>query len=187
MQVKLKEQLLEAGLTELKTIGIDHFSMRKIAKDCGVSSAAPYKYYENKQDFLFGISEYLDDQLMKRLAKIEVVEDDKEMHTRYGIEYLLFLLEYPFLSSSQFWGNTESGIRRWVSFKKVIEPSDHYFEENNISKEERDYYYFKFQTIVYGTQNIVQNQLLRTTLDIRKAFRRAYQEVYQIIEGKKNL
>lgn len=49
---KLKEDLLQAGITEIEKHGLDQLSLRTIAKTCGVTHGTPYRHFENKEGFL---------------------------------------------------------------------------------------------------------------------------------------
>ncbi len=188
MERKLRQQLLQEGMKLLEVEGIDAFSMRKVAKQCGVSSAAPYKYFQSNAYFFSAISKLLDEQLMEEFEKVDVNQGNKELHIAYGIEYVQFLLKYPYLSSALFWGDANEeekrSIQSWRSFKSLLKPIHDYFEENKLSKEMQEYYYFSFQTVAYGTQHVVLNNLLRSKLDIRQAVRQAYLDIYESIEQK---
>ena len=47
-----KEKFLKAAVSELEEHGVADFSIRRVAKRCGVSCAAPYKHFESKNDLL---------------------------------------------------------------------------------------------------------------------------------------
>ena len=54
----VRDRLIEEGLIELNLYGINDFSVRRIAAACGVSCAAPYKHFANKNEFIAAIIEY---------------------------------------------------------------------------------------------------------------------------------
>lgn len=43
-----KQELINNGLLLLNKEGIENFSLRKVARMCGVSHTAPYKHFEDK-------------------------------------------------------------------------------------------------------------------------------------------
>lgn len=58
----VKHTLITAGLTELEMHGIADFSLRRVAANCNVSCAAPYKHFKDKQHFISEIIGYVDSQ-----------------------------------------------------------------------------------------------------------------------------
>ena len=48
----LKHELMEKGLLLINKYGEDNLSLRKLAAECGVSNAAPYAHFENKEDLI---------------------------------------------------------------------------------------------------------------------------------------
>ena len=48
----LRNALIEAGIELVSKEGINGFSLRKAAAACGVSHAAPYSHFQNKEDLL---------------------------------------------------------------------------------------------------------------------------------------
>lgn len=57
--MNVKEQLILAGIEELEERGIQELSLRRVATRCGVSCAAPYKHFKDKQDFILGMIRYI--------------------------------------------------------------------------------------------------------------------------------
>ena len=51
----LREELILAGIEEIEAHGVRGFSLRRVAKKCGVSCAAPYKHFADLNDFLLAI------------------------------------------------------------------------------------------------------------------------------------
>ena len=97
----LKEQLIKAGINEINYHSIADFSIRRVASLCGVSSAAPYKHFKIKQDFIAGIIKYVNDDWTRRQ---QVILSDTSLSTRqllveFSVEYVKFLVENPFLRS----------------------------------------------------------------------------------------
>ena len=53
---QLKQALIEAGIEILNVTTPEQLSLRKVANQCGVSHAAPYKHFKNKQFYKFQMS-----------------------------------------------------------------------------------------------------------------------------------
>ena len=48
----LRNALIETGIQLVSTEGVNAFSLRKVAAACGVSHAAPYSHFQNKENSL---------------------------------------------------------------------------------------------------------------------------------------
>jgi len=66
----LQEELIIAGIDELNKNGFKNFSVRRIASICGVSCAAPYKHFKDKNDFMASIIEYINFRWARRQLAI---------------------------------------------------------------------------------------------------------------------
>ena len=55
----LRNALIETGIQLVSTEGVNAFSLRKVAAACGVSHAAPYSHFQNKEELLEAVLELL--------------------------------------------------------------------------------------------------------------------------------
>lgn len=68
----IKDCLIEETIRQIKAVGPDKLSLRKIAAECGVTHATAYKYFENKQALINVCRLYVSDRLnayLKRAAR----------------------------------------------------------------------------------------------------------------------
>lgn len=94
----LKNELLEAGIDLINKEGEDSFSLRKVAALCGVSHAAPYSHFKNKDDLLKEMQTYVTAQFMEVLeetVRTSSCRDDSELLIQIGKSYVLFFLHHP--------------------------------------------------------------------------------------------
>lgn len=94
----LKNVLLEAGITLINKEGEDNFSLRKVAALCGVSHAAPYSHFKNKDDLLKEMQTYVTTQFMETLeATVRTSSQlgDTEQLIQIGKAYVLFFKHHP--------------------------------------------------------------------------------------------
>ena len=77
--------------------GENSLSMRKLAARCGVTQAAPYSHFANKEALVNSIQEYIDDQLMEVLeaATGDYEPGDYEAIVSFGENYIKFFIEHP--------------------------------------------------------------------------------------------
>ena len=58
----LRHALIIAGIKEVEAHGLADFSLRRVAAECGVSCAAPYRHFKSKSDLILAIIEYINEQ-----------------------------------------------------------------------------------------------------------------------------
>ena len=58
----LRHAMIIAGIKEIELHGLADFSLRRVASECGVSCAAPYRHFKGKSDLISAIIYYINDQ-----------------------------------------------------------------------------------------------------------------------------
>ena len=92
----LKQELIERGVEFIVQNGAESLSMRKLAILSGVSSAAPYAHFENKEAFLSEAQKYIAEQFVDTLQKTyESCHDKQRMLLELGKSYVLFFRDNP--------------------------------------------------------------------------------------------
>ena len=92
----LKREFIEKGLEYIDRYGVESLSMRKLAEAIGVSSAAPYAHFKNKDAFLTAIQDYITESLTAALRDaLEQCKDPKLVMLELGRCYVLFFYENP--------------------------------------------------------------------------------------------
>lgn len=81
----------------INTSGEDSLSMRKLAEKCGVSMAAPYAHFKNKEEMINAIKKYVEEAFTEYLEKaISRCENDIEKKIiTLGNAYITFFIENP--------------------------------------------------------------------------------------------
>lgn len=94
----LRDSLIEAGLVLVNQEGTKQLSLRKVASLCGVSQAAPYSHFQNKDDLLGAMCSYVIVQFMKVLEDtVLACPNDKgpEILVQIGKSYVMFFIKNP--------------------------------------------------------------------------------------------
>lgn len=93
----LRNALIEEGIKMINTSGEDSLSMRKLAEKCGVSMAAPYAHFKNKEEMINAIKQYVEDAFTEYLeAAVNKAEDDVEARiVALGVTYVSFFIDNP--------------------------------------------------------------------------------------------
>ena len=90
----LREELIEKGIEMINEAGEEKLSLRKVAKMCGVSNAAPYTYFKKKSDLLEAMSDYIWKILAMELAKTrKKYENSEDLLVKLGKIYVMFFCE----------------------------------------------------------------------------------------------
>ena len=94
----LREALILAGIEEINTYGANDFSVRRIANACHVSTAAPYKHFKDKKEFISAIIDYVNAQWAdvqdQVLASCE--PHPRTQMVEVAVAYIKFLMEKPY-------------------------------------------------------------------------------------------
>ncbi|MBQ3223642.1 MAG: TetR/AcrR family transcriptional regulator, partial [Clostridia bacterium] len=100
-QHNLKEELILAGIREIEANGVRGFSLRRVAKACDVSCAAPYKHFADLNDFLLAIVRYINGQWHTHQQEIlrEFPDDPRRQLTEISVAYIRFLMDNPHFRS----------------------------------------------------------------------------------------
>lgn len=96
----LKETLIEKGLEMIHQNGIAQFSLRKLAKQVGVSPTACYNHFESAEALLQAMREYVTDKFCHALeaaipASAIPASAVSETLADFGASYVVFFAENP--------------------------------------------------------------------------------------------
>lgn len=92
----LRRALVDAAVERIAQEGVDALSLRAVARDVGVTHAAPYRHFESKAALLAAIAEEGREELNKRAwAAGEGIPDREEQILKMGGAYVRFAVEKP--------------------------------------------------------------------------------------------
>ena len=90
----LREELIEKGIEVINEEGEEKLSLRKVAKMCGVSNAAPYTYFKKKSDLLYAMSDYIWGILAMELDRTrKKYKNQENLLVKLGKTYVMFFCE----------------------------------------------------------------------------------------------
>ena len=100
-ELPVRERLILAGIREIENSGVQNFSMRRVASECGVSCTAPYKHFADKHAFLTAIIEYVYERWDEQRDRIaaQCGGSTREKLTKISIGFIRFLNENPHFRS----------------------------------------------------------------------------------------
>lgn len=89
----LRKMLIENGIELINSVGEEKLSMRKLAIKCGVSNAAPYAHFKDKDAFIFAIQEHIMKLFVQVLEEtFAAYIDDASLLPMLGKTYVLFFM-----------------------------------------------------------------------------------------------
>ena len=177
-----RERLIRQGILELEKTGPDGFSLRAVAAACGLSSAAPYKHFKDKDALLTAVAEAINQDWFERqreaLAQRSCTSDEKlRIICR---EYLRFLREHPAFSAAV--TRREGASGRWL-LDRLFDQSlttlaviDEHVAAHRIPPEDAYARTFAIRTILYGAAIMAQSDSMALT-------DRVLQTVYGLIDN----
>ena len=105
----LRQELIEAGIEEINIYGANGFSVRRVASACHVSTAAPYKHFKDKKEFIGAIIDYVNTQWAA--VQDEVLagcsDDPRTQIVEVAVAYVKFLMEKPYYRQTLMLKNAE--------------------------------------------------------------------------------
>ena len=93
-----REKFITAAVCELEEHGVSDFSIRRVARRCGLSCAAPYKHFESRDELMLEVIRHINKKWLAIWQ--DTVEAHREESIRHRIvsvcmAYLTFLCTYP--------------------------------------------------------------------------------------------
>ena len=93
--INLRQELILAGIEEINTYGANDFSVRRVAAACNVSTAAPYKHFKDKKEFIGAIIDYVNEQWAETQDQVLAGcgDDPRTQMVEVCVAYIKFLME----------------------------------------------------------------------------------------------
>ena len=93
---ELRKTLIETGIEFINQYGEEKLSLRKIAEKCGVSNAAPYAHFKDKDDFINAVQMYIMESFMDSLVVcVNECKDEMQILSELGVCYVMFFYHNP--------------------------------------------------------------------------------------------
>jgi AcrR family transcriptional regulator len=123
----LKKRIIREGTSLLARVGYGGFSLRQVAKNLGVSHAAPYRHFRNKEDLIIHIIKEVQDSFYESLnsSVLKYPDNPLEQLRDMGIQYILFSINNADLVKIIFFNarnkDIASRVRSKDSFKLLLD------------------------------------------------------------------
>ena len=162
----VRERLIIAGIRELETHGLNDFSLRRVAVVCGVSCAAPYRHFKDKDELLLEIIRYINRQwtLLQDQIKAAFSNDDLKCLVETGVAHIRFWIANPKFRSILLLDDPVPNSDRHIERNKISSGIDQmvhaYCQKRQAPKEICAQKAYAFQALIYGSVLMLGNQEL---------------------------
>lgn len=171
----IREKLIEAGVQELLENGVQGFSLRRVAQNVGVSCAAPYKHFRDKQAFIQAVADALNaDWFARQADAIRRLEGDAAAQLRVICkEYLRFLCDNPHFcalitqrdESTGKWHLSRLFDQSSVTKRLIVQ----YARERGMDEQQAYCRVYSIRAILYGAAMMNQHDDMRLTEPVLNA------------------
>ena len=157
-QDNVRARLLFSGLKELERHGVSDFSLRRVAQDAGVSCAAPYRHFKDKDELIRAVIEFVVEGWTLLSAQIgEIFSDNaKALVTELSVAGLRFWIANgnfrTVIMVSATLGTGERGPMKDFD-KPIVDAVSRYCREKG--REDVDQLAFKLLSMLYGAVILV--------------------------------
>lgn len=159
----LKQQLILAGIDEIEQHGIQNFSLRRVAASCGVSCAAPYKHFADKQELISAVIEYIHDRWRERqkIVAEQYAGDSRRVLVEVSIAYIRFLSDNPQFRSVIMQRDNSLTDQQRITKSRMTEYSAHlvekYCREVGMAEDVAQRKLFVVRALIYGASLFLDN------------------------------
>ncbi len=173
-----KDKFLKAAVSELEEHGVSDFSIRRVAKRCGVSCAAPYKHFDSKSDLLLEVMRYIGKKwkgVLKETIKMHESEPLRDQIVAVCMAYIAFLCTYPEYQTILYMNDRVFEPEILAEKSKLTTLTQDLISEYctaiNIDEETKKRKFFAVRSFLYGGAIMINSGLLPfdgSTMDMIK-------------------
>lgn len=160
----VKEQLIVNGIEEMSKYGVREFSVRRVAQKCGVSCAAPYKHFKDRNSFVAAILEYINTSWSAIAAEIasDYPNEYRTQLVQISLRYVRFLVENPHFRSILMLKDDEFDAEHRTLRTKVsavtYEIVQKYCQSVQMPREVMERKLYVVRSLIYGAAILIDNK-----------------------------
>ena len=160
----VKEQLIINGIEEMSKYGVREFSVRRVAQKCGVSCAAPYKHFKDRNSFVAAILEYINTSWsgIATVIASDYPDDYRTQLVQISLRYVRFLVENPHFRSILMLKDDEFDAEHRTLRTKVsavtYEIVQKYCQSVQMPREVMERKLYVVRSLIYGAAILIDNK-----------------------------
>ena len=166
---ELRDALIIAGIGELESHGLSGFSLRRVAAECGVSCAAPYRHFKSKDDLILAIIMYINHRwtLLFEHICLTFKDDTRRALIEVCVANIRFWIANPNFRSILMLDDKSLDSLQLSEKAKLTEGvrnlAMRYCEENAIECDDRDRTIFSLLSFIYGSVRMIGSGEMAST------------------------
>lgn len=182
-----KEKFVLAAIKELQTHGITDFSMRRIAKECGMSSGAPYKHFKDKSELIVEAIKHICREWGKVQRGIirSCSDDPKELLVEISVAYVKFLCENPAYQSILMLSDNSLSpqqLTQKASMTSITEEIiENYCESVEMNDDDRIRKTYAVRSFIFGAAYLINSGFFKNDEESILLARRCIEREFDII------
>ena len=164
-----KEKFIDAALEELYLYGTAGFSIRNVAKSCGLSCAAPYRHFKSKNELIEEVIAAVSDRWRNRVMAL--LENHtgtiREKLLDISVEYIRFLCEnkgyFSVVVMNEKFLSPEQIREKSLISKEVKEVVNRYCDEVSMNEADKKRKTFIVRALILGAAEMMTADSLHYT------------------------
>ncbi len=164
-----RERILAATIREIEANGITGFSIRRVAADCDISCAAPYKHFKNKNTLILEVLRYIGRKWAEVQKEVLLLHPGnyRAMILDLCIAYIRFLHDNPGFQAVILLNDSslnEDQLREKGKLSAVTsDVIHHYCSSVNMSREDEARKTYVVRSLLFGALILLKNGVLENT------------------------
>ena len=164
-ELTTKTALLQAGIREIRKYGLGNMSMRRVALNCELSCATPYKHFKNKDEFIIEVFNYIHRQWNEIQSQIVAqYQQPREQIVQTCLAYIKFLVGNPDFRSILFAQDESLSREQRLAKSRISLGSAHmieaYCESVQMPAEVRFRKTYVVRSMIYGAAFLLSSSEL---------------------------
>lgn len=163
-----KEKFIIAAIEEMSEYGISGLSIRRVAARCGVSSGAPYKHFQSKNELILEAIRYIGkrwNEVQQRVVA-ECKSHPREKLVAISCAYIGFLCENPSYQTVLMLSDKTLSREQLEEKAKIstltVEIIDDYCQSVNMNDSDRARKTYAVRSFIYGAAFMVNSSFFKS-------------------------
>lgn len=169
-----RERIITATIREIESHGITDFSIRRVAAECDISCAAPYKHFKNKNTLILEVLRYINCRWAEVQKDVLLLHpgDYRAMILDLCLAYIRFLSENPGFQSVVLLNDNSLDEDQLREKGKISALSSdiihHYCTSVNMDEQTENRKVYIVRSLMFGAVILLKNGSLENNEDTYK-------------------
>lgn len=182
-----REKFITAAACELEEHGVSDFSIRRVARRCGLSCAAPYKHFESRDELMLEVIRHINKKwlaIMEETLATHRGEPLREQIVAIGMAYLTFLCTYPEYQTIIFMNDRVFPAEMLAEKGKLSQATRdlvaHYCDSVGMAEQIRRRKVFIIRSILYGAAIMINSGAMAFDSESLKMIRESIEREFDL-------